>query len=331
MKKYAVMLLIFALALGLSAAGIAEAAESTAEVVAEAEASAPELTFALDAPEAAQANETIALNVEETRAEIRRLKQEGRDEEAAALQAKLDAYLAAEQTASDPTAPAEPDNAFHVARKKTANTVTAGESFQIVVDGKKVKSYKVDKAGRKFLSVSGKGLATAKLPGTAKVAIHLKSGKKWTLTVKVRPDPELSGLLGGKFTDALAAVGGKKKDVIVDGKDYDNDDIYGKQGIWMFGLHSKKLYAGDPYYKRVYKIALEKSDYYRILGIALGDTAAQAREKILAAGYEITWDGVEDGSGVLNGMVEAPRKMMVRTWVEGGVVTEVSIEAVTWA
>ena len=165
MKKYAVMLLIFALALGLSAAGIAEAAESTAEVVAEAEASAPELTFALDAPEAAQANETIALNVEETRAEIRRLKQEGRDEEAAALQAKLDAYLAAEQTASDPTAPAEPDNAFHVARKKTANTVTAGESFQIVVDGKKVKSYKVDKAGRKFLSVSGKGLATAKLPG----------------------------------------------------------------------------------------------------------------------------------------------------------------------
>lgn len=68
-------------------------------------------------------------------------------------------------------------------KKNKSKTVYLGTTYQFVVPGKKVKSYK--SSAKKVAKVNSKGIITLKKTGKAKITAKLKNGKKVVLTLTV--------------------------------------------------------------------------------------------------------------------------------------------------
>jgi len=239
--------------------------------------------------------ETIRVSLPDLQAQVSKLENEmqelrakgleeeakAKSEEAARLQSQIEALTLAQKEADSAASVSSDNGPYHVTKKKTVRSVTKGDSFQIQVDGRQVRSFK--SGNKKVASVSRTGVVKAKNPGTARITITLKNKKKWTVTVKVNPDRDLSKLMGTKFTQALAAVGGKTSQVFKDGKNGDDYSVYKKKGMTLLGLDHKR-YRKNKLYKRVWQIELHKKSSFTIFGVRVGDTVKSAMVKLFLAG-----------------------------------------------
>ena len=225
---------------------------------------------------------TVKVSLEELRQRESELRAQGKMEEAARLKEKIDALEKAEKKTANFAARTNPEKTgqiLHVKAAKTTRKATAGEAFLIVVDGKSVKSY--TSGNKSIATVNKAGLVKTKKRGTAKITVTLKNNKKYTVTLKVRQD--LAGLIGKKFTAALAAAGGKTSQVFKDGKSGDDFSVYTKQGIALIGLDHKR-YRKNKMYKKTWRIELRKKSDFSICGVSVGDTVTSAKKNLKAAG-----------------------------------------------
>ena len=206
---------------------------------------------------------------------------ESKSEEAARLRAQIDALALAEEEAGSSAQTSAGISFCHVTKKKTTRSVTKGGSFQILADGQQVRSF--NSGNKKVASVSKTGVVKAKNPGTARITITLKNRKKWTVTVKVGPDRDLSKLMGIKYTGALTAVGGKASQVFRDGKNGDDYSVYKKKGLTLLGLDHKR-YRKNRLYKRVWQIELNKKSSFTMFGVKVGDTVKPAMVRLFLGG-----------------------------------------------